>query len=343
MKLAVKIGLTVLTAIMTVGCGAKEEASAVIPEEQESIQIGMSFDSFVIERWQRERDVFVSTAKELGADVNVQIANGDTAEQEEQIQYFIDKKMDVIVVIAADSEALGEILGKAKSAGIKVIAYDRLVRNADVDLYISFDNGEVGRLMAETLIQENPDGGNIIAVYGSPVDNNVSIVVEKFENEINKSRLKIIYFDYADGWLAEKAIDIVDEGLMVNDDIVGVMCGNDDLASQAIRVLSEKRLAGKVSLVGQDADLQACQRIVEGTQSMTVYKPVEMLAKTAAEYAVELAEGKGIEGMESIHDGTYEVPYVKLMPIRVTADNIDEVIIGGGFHYKDEVYMNVSE
>ncbi len=123
------------------------------------------------------------------------------------------------------------------------------------------------------------------------------------------------------------------------------MCGNDDLATQAVRALAETRQAGNMLVVGQDADLAACQRIVEGTQVMTVYKPVERLATRAAEEAVALARGEEIaaEDMTTITSGAYRVPYIALEPVSVKRDNIDEVIIGSGFHLKEDVYLNVPE
>lgn len=126
------------------------------------------------------------------------------------------------------------------------------------------------------------------------------------------------------------------------------MCGNDDLASQAVKVLSENRLAGKVAVVAQDADLAACQRIVEGTQEMTVYKPIELEANTAAEFAVALGKGEDItsgegeyKAVETFNDGTYDIPYYKIDPIAVTAENMDKVIIDGGFHTREDVYLNI--
>lgn len=121
------------------------------------------------------------------------------------------------------------------------------------------------------------------------------------------------------------------------------MCGNDDLASQAFRALSENRLAGSVILVGQDADLAACQRIVEGTQEMTVYKPLKNLAKDAATFAVLLAKGEPLGVSDTISDGSYDVPYQKLDPIAVTMENIDKEIIDSGFHQHDDVYLNVKK
>ncbi|MBO7362332.1 MAG: substrate-binding domain-containing protein, partial [Lachnospiraceae bacterium] len=127
----------------------------------------MSFDSFVIERWQRDRDVFVSTAKELGATVNVQNANGDIEKQKEQIEYFINKGVDVIVIVYIDSESLREQVEKARNAGIKIIAYDRLITDSKVDLYITFDNYMVGQLMAEAVLRNGLQGGKVLMLGGS--------------------------------------------------------------------------------------------------------------------------------------------------------------------------------
>ena len=124
-----------------------------------------------------------------------------------------------------------------------------------------------------------------------------------------------------------------------------IMCGNDNLASQVVRALAEKRLAGDILVVGQDADLEACQRIVEGTQLMTVYKPVEKLAQRAAECTVQLILEDTVTGedVQSIDDGKYTVPYVTIQPVSVSDTNLNEVIIDGGFHLKEDVYLNVPD
>lgn len=157
--------------------------------ENDKIQIGMSFDSFVIERWQRDRDIFVSTAKELGAEVNVQNANGDLEQQKKQINYFIDKGMDVIVVICIDSKGLTEEVQRAKDAGIKIIAYDRLLQNTDIDLYISFDNERVGTMMGEALVENGLAGGNVLMLGGSAVDSNVAMVERGFRKVMEDNQV----------------------------------------------------------------------------------------------------------------------------------------------------------
>ncbi|ADL06333.1 substrate-binding domain-containing protein [Lacrimispora saccharolytica] len=339
--------LVLLCCGLAAGCTyvkAEAEPQVMARTGEKPLQIGLSIDSFVIERWIRDRDVFVSAAKELGAEVNVQNANGDVSEQIEQIKYFIKKQMDVIVVVAGDCEALSDVMKKAKDAGIKTMSYDRLVRNADCDMYISFDNREVGKLMAEGLVENIPEGGKIFMIQGPETDHNVAMVREGFESVIKGKNLEVVYQSNCQGWLAEHAFDYAKEALEKYPDVKGIMCGNDDLATQVFRALSEDRMAGRVCLVGQDGDLMACQRIVEGTQNMTAFKSVEEEARIAAEYAVKLGKGESLEGIEAtIDDGTYDVPSLELKPVAVTGDNMDSVVIQGGFHLKEDVYLNVKQ
>ncbi len=338
--------MVILCCVFMVGCReavAQVDKEAGQEEGDKPLQIGLSIDSFVIERWIRDRDVFVSTAKELGAEVNVQNANGDVNEQIEQIKYFIKKRMDVIVVVAGDSEALSDVMKKAKEAGIKTVSYDRLIKNAGADIYISFDNEEVGRLMAKSLNQKIPEGGKVFMIQGPQTDNNVRLIRNGFDLEINKN-LEVVYENNCDGWIAENAYNYAKEALEEHPDVKGIMCGNDDLATQVFRALSEDRLAGKVYLVGQDGDLMACQRIMEGTQTMTAFKYVEEEARLGAEYAIKLGRGEPLEGVKkTIYDGSYEVPYLELSPVAVSKENMDSVIIKGGFHSKEDVYLNVKQ
>ena len=325
--------------LLLTACGSTEDSSDVKTEEEDKIQIGMSFDSFVVERWERDRDVFVSVAKELGAEVNVQNANGDIEEQKRQLDYFIKKGMDVIVVVCIDSNELKSYVDKAHDAGIKVIAYDRLINNAGVDLYITFDNEMVGTMMAQALVDEGVAGGSVLMLEGSSADSNVFMVENGFKQVMEENDVTILDSMYAEGWRAELAASYIYEHKDIVQQADAIMCGNDDLASKVVRALVESRMAGDILVVGQDADLEACQRIVEGTQVMTVYKPVEKLAQRAAECAVLLAKGEKIEGedVSTIDDGSYLITYVGLEPVSVNAENMNEVIIGSGFHLKEDV------
>lgn len=324
------------------GCAVEEvQIQEVEEEEEETIKIGMCFDSFVIERWERDRDAFVAKCTdELGVEVNVQSANGDVELQAEQIDYLIEQGVDVIVVVAVESQGISAAVTRAKQAGIKVIAYDRMVYDANVDLYITFDNEEVGRLMAQAIIDETEEDAKILMISGPLEDNNVLAVNDGFDTMIKYTDCEIIGVEYAAGWVSEYGFDYVNEYLDSGETFDAVMCGNDGIASQVIMALSERRMADEVIVVGQDADLGACQRIVEGTQTMTVYKPIEEMAQLAAEYAVMLATGEPLGATETISDGSNDVPYVGLNPTAVTIDNMD-IIIEDGYHMEDDIYLNV--
>ena len=328
--------------MMIVSCGAAGESAAEtedVDEDAEEIRIGIAFDSFLIERWERDRDIFVSCSRDLNATVNVQNANGDVERQKEQIEYLIDRKMDVIVIIAVDSEELREEALKAKSEGIKVVAYDRLVTDVPLDLYVSFDNEEVGRLMADAIIEKLPEGGEVMKINGPLKDNNVSLVNKGFDEEIEGHGIEVFDTYYASEWNGEEAFRYLADNPDKAERADAIMCGNDSLAGQAVMYYSEIRRAGEVPIVGQDADLDACQRIVEGTQTMTVYKSIEQLAKSAAEASVALAEGKEVDGTVLLNNGAYEVPYLSITPVAVQQDNMDSVIIDGGFHLREDVYL----
>ena len=156
-KTGIFLIIGIVLALMLTGCGKQSvETETAHTTEEDKLQIGLSFDSFVIERWLRDRDMFVSTAQSLGAEVNVQVAGGEVEEQISQIEYFIQKKMDVIIIIPIDGDALYDVVKEAKSKGICVICYDRIIPNVNADLYITIDNEMVGTLMGEALKKACP-------------------------------------------------------------------------------------------------------------------------------------------------------------------------------------------
>ena len=340
----ISVVLTLFVVLTLLASCSGQDTAESVDDPGRPIEIGLTFDSLVIERWERDRDVFVSTAKDLGVEVNVQNANGDVNTQISQIEYFIQKKVKAIVVVATDCSSLSDVIAKAHRAGIKVISYDRLIENANTDLFVSFDNNKVGELMAEGIVSQTGGNGDILMVCGPLTDSNVPSVIQGFEEGIEGTELNTVKVWHCAGWKPEYAFDYVSTYLNENPDAppAAIMCGNDSIAGQTIRALSEKKLAGEITVTGQDAELEACQRIVEGTQYMTVYKPVEKLAQRAAVLTVDLIKNGKADTEDTISDGTYNVPYESLDPIMVTSDNMDEVIIGT-FHQKGEVYLNVKE
>lgn len=327
--------------LATCACKGSETGST---NEDDKIVIGLVIDGLVIERWQKDRDIFVSKAKELGAEVIVKNANEDTGRQVEQIYTIIEEGIDVLVVIPYDMDRLSQCIRAAKKKGIKVISYDRLIRNCDLDVYIGFDSVKVGQLMAGALYEKVPEG-NYIIINGSPKDNNSFMFNSGFKLALQKGldsgRINIVDEVWSEDWREEEAYNTVNKAISEGKKIDAVIGGNDRLAEGAIKALSENRLVDDVSVVGHDAELSACQRIVEGIQIATVYKPIKVLAEGAAELAVNMARGKEIEYIHTIDNGRMQVPIIQYQPILVTRENMTDTVIKDGFHTVEEVYRNV--
>ncbi|WP_386691756.1 MULTISPECIES: D-xylose ABC transporter substrate-binding protein [unclassified Lonepinella] len=307
------------------------------------LKIGMSIDDLRLERWQKDRDIFVNKAESLGAKVSVQSANGDAQAQISQIENMLNRGIDVLVIIPFNGEVLSNVIAEAKKEGVKVLAYDRLINNADIDFYISFDNEKVGELQAQSIVEKKPEG-NYFLMGGSPVDNNAKLFrkgqMKVLQPLIDSGKIKVVGDQWVDSWLAEKALQIMENALTANkNNIDAVVASNDATAGGAIQALSAQGLSGKVAISGQDADLAAIKRIIDGTQTMTVYKPITTLADKAAEISVALGKNENVQSNSTLNNGLKDVPAYLLDPIAVTKDNIDETVIKDGFHKKEAVYQ----
>jgi D-xylose transport system substrate-binding protein len=312
--------------------------------------IGLSLDTLKEARWQGDRDMFVKEAHSLGADVLDLAANSDDTVQIGDVEKLITNKVDVLVVVPHDGKAMAKAVSMAHDAGIPVIAYDRLIRDSDLDLYVSFDNVKVGRLQAEYLVQHlpTPGKGKIVRIYGSKTDNNAQLFKqgqdEVLAPYLARGDITVIHEDWADDWKPEVAKRIMNAAITAyGGDFDGVLASNDGTAGGAIQALIEEGYAGKKVVTGQDAELVACQRIVAGTQSMTIYKPLHTLAQNAAELAVKLAEHRVVIAKDSVYNGKIQVPAALSEVVTVTKENLAETVVKDGFHSYDDVYRGVPE
>lgn len=311
------------------------------------IKIGFSMDTLLEERWLKDRDLFKMAVEARGAEVVIMAASGDDALQISQAETMINQGIDVLVVVPHDAEATAAIVDKAHSAGIKVISYDRLIRNADVDLYVSFDNEQVGVLEAQAITRAVPRG-KYVFIGGAETDYNAHLVkkgvLRVLQPLINRGDITIVFDQWTLDWTPVNARKNMEAALKANQNQVdAVIAGNDATAGGAIQALAAQGLAGAVPVAGQDAELAAAQRIIQGTQTMTVYKPIKALTEKAAELAVKLARGEEVEADSVLNNGKVEVPSVLLSPIAVDRDNIDQTIIADGFHSREEVYRSLTE
>jgi D-xylose transport system substrate-binding protein len=310
--------------------------------------IGLSMDTLKEERWQVDRDLFLERAKALGVDVLVQSANSDDSVQLTQVQSLITQGVDALVIIPHNGEAMAKAVGLAHAAGVPVLSYDRLITGCDLDLYITFDNVKVGELQARFLADRVPEGGKmkVVRIYGSKTDNNAVLFKEGQDKVlkplIEAGKVEVVFEDWAADWKPENAKKIMNAAITKNGPgIDAVLASNDGTAGGAVQALTEEGLAGKVLVTGQDGDLAACQRIVQGTQTMTVYKPIMVLASRAAEAAVRLAKGQSVIARSGIDNGKGEVPSLLLEIVAVTRENLRETIVADGFRAEVDVYAGM--
>jgi D-xylose transport system substrate-binding protein len=302
------------------------------------IRIGLSLDTLKEERWQRDRDFFVARAAELGAEVFVQSANSDDVRQVRDVETLLSKGVDVMVIAPHDATAMAKGVEAAQRVGVPVISYDRLIRDADVTLYLSFDNEKVGEIQARYILDSfKGRKARVVRIYGSKTDNNAFQFKagqdRVLQPAIQRGEVEVVFEDWAQDWKPENAKKIVNAAITTHGSgIDAVLASNDGTAGGAIQALLEEKLPESVVVTGQDAELAACQRILAGKQAMTVYKPLHRLSRRAAEAAVALARGEPIIAQAGIENGRKTVPAILEEVTAVDRNNLRETVVKDGFH-----------
>ncbi len=332
MTLLKKYILALMSFLLIAGCS---------PKGPKKIKIGFSMDSLKEERWKKDLETFKKEVEAQGGEVLVQVANGDDQLQNEQAENLLTMGVDVLVIIPHNSMTPAVVVESAHKSGVKVIGYDRIILDCDLDLYISFDNVKVGELQAQYLVNKVPKG-NYIIIGGAPTDFNAKLFSEGQMNIlrplIEKGDINLVLNQAAKDWQPIEGLKHTENGLTkAANNVQAVLASNDGLAGGAIQALTEQKLAGKVFVSGQDAELAACQRIIAGTQSMTVYKPLQNLALAAAKAAMSLARKEKVQTDKVVNNNKLNVPSILLAPISVDKENIEAIIVKEGFFKKEDL------
>jgi D-xylose transport system substrate-binding protein len=308
------------------------------------LKVGLSLPTQREERWVKDKQVMEAEAKKLGIDLRVQVTDNDAGKQVAQCENLISQGIKVLILAPHDASSASVIIDKAAKAGIKVISYDRLVTESPLDYYyLSFDNVKVGELQGEFITKKVPKGSYIV-LAGSPTDNNAKLFREgamKFIKPLaDKGDIKIVMDQFVKDWQPSEAQKLCEQALTANQNKVdAVLAPNDGTAGGCIQALAAQGLAGKVPITGQDAELSGAIRIVQGTQSMTIFKDTRELGKRAVQMAQDLASGKAIDTKgQVVNNGKRDVPSVLLTPFTVTKENLDERLISSGYLTKEKVY-----
>ncbi|WP_434390495.1 ABC transporter substrate-binding protein [Melittangium boletus] len=289
-----------------------------------------------------DRPHFERKVKELCPTCEILYSNADqdAAKQQNQAEAALTNGAQVLVLDPVDSASAAAIVARARQSKVAVLSYERLILNADVDYYISFDNEQVGKLQAQALADKlKADGkgdGQVVMIHGSPTDNNARLYKSGSHAVIDPSGLKVAAEYDTPDWSPDKAQQQMEQALtrLGKDKIAGVYAANDGTAGGAIAAMKAAGLKPLPPVTGQDAELAAIQRILAGDQYMTVYKALKQEGEIAAEVAVALMrDGRPPEGRVNgkVNNGMKDVPSILLPSQVVTKDNVKSTVVADGF------------
>ena len=296
--------------------------------------IGFCLDDFLADRWKKDSSIVVNTIKQKGESIEVRIANSSVEDQIRQGKELVDKGVKVLIVVAVDGYKLKELIDYSKAKNVKVIAYDRLIYNADIDYYISFDNVKIGEIQADYITKLIPKG-NYILINGPTIDPNANMFLEGqmnvLESHIASGKINIVLSKQMSEWTSMEAfIETTSFLTQFHDSIDAVIVANDGMAEGVIDAL-EMFGYSTVPVTGQDAEVKACKRILDNKQVITVFKPIDLLAHKAANLALDLLHEEKIkEEYDFINNDFKKVPFIKLEPTLVHKGNVQQLLIETG-------------
>jgi D-xylose transport system substrate-binding protein len=276
-----------------------------------------------------------------------QNADQDAAQQQQQAEAALTQGAKVLVLDAVDAASAGAIVQKAKAQNVPVISYDRLVTDAPVDYYISFDNVRVGQLQGQALAKKLKDDGKatgpIVMINGAPTDNNAKLFKQGATGALNSAGIKVLKSYDTPDWSPDKAQTEMQQAITAvgESGFNGVYAANDGTAGGAIAAMKSAGInSAQRPTTGQDAELAAIQRIIAGTQYMTVYKAIKPEAEQAAQMAVDLVNGRKPPASlvkDKVDNGQLQVPSVLLTPVAVTKDNVKDTIVKDAFWTTNQI------
>lgn len=326
---------------------AAEAVTEAAAPADEKIVVGVSLPTQREERWVRDKEAMEALAAQEGIELLVQVADADQAQQVQQVENLLTQGIDVLILAPHDASASAELVKKANDEGVPVISYDRLVTSSnELNYYLSFDNERVGQLQGQYFV-ENVAKGNIMLFAGAPTDNNALLF---FKGAMSVLQAKIDSGDYTviggdtfeqvatDNWVPANAQNRAANVLTANAgaEIAGVLAPNDGTAGGIIEAFKAANLTLPV-ITGQDSEVAAAKRIMAGEQSMTIFKDTRLLANAAITTAIKLAKNEAVETNGEVDNGVKQVPSILLEPQIVTKDNLEELLVNGGYIKADDL------
>ncbi|WP_319480003.1 substrate-binding domain-containing protein [uncultured Draconibacterium sp.] len=310
--------------------------------KDEPVEVGFLIHAFDKERWENDRDYLVEDVQELGGTVKVMNAENDADKQLAQAKELLANGVDVLVVVPVDQFAAAAIVEAAHAQNVKVISYDRLIKNCKLDYYVSTDNVEIGSLQARYLTTIQPTGKYAL-IGGAMSDNNSQLLYLGQRNVlqplVDRGDIEIVYNEFTNAWEEKEGYEHGKALLKAHSDVDAIIAGNDELAMGVIRAIKEAGKEDQILVAGMDADLRNLREIVAGHQTCTVYKPYEKLAATTADLAMKLAHNEnGEKTYQTVSNGEMLVPTVFHNGMIVNKENLQLTVISEGYQREEEVY-----
>ncbi|MFZ7093852.1 substrate-binding domain-containing protein [Primorskyibacter sp. 2E233] len=300
--------------------------------------IAVSWKTFQEERWKTDEAAIKEVVEAAGNTYVSADAQLSVTKQAADIEGLVNQGVDVILVVAMDSDAILPSFQLAADSGVKMISYDVLVEDPNA-LYVTFDNVGVGRLMAKTMLEKGKSEGNFAFIKGDKGDPNATFlfqgIMEVLGPNIESGKIVNTCETFTDGWKPDQAQANMEQCLAANNnEIDAVVSENDGMASGIVAALEAQGMAGSVPVTGQDGDHAALNRVATGTQLVSVWKDARVLGAKAAEFANMIADGTALADLPGV--GTFsggpkgvEVNAVLIEPNAITQDKLAEVIDGG--------------
>lgn len=294
-------------------------------------------------RWPTDLEYMQEAAEKYDATVVSKNANTDENLQIKQATEILEAGVDVLVVVSVNANTAAAIVREAHNYNVPVIAYDRLIKNSDLDYYITFEGAQIAKLMVDHAIEKVPRG-NYVMLWGDPGDVNAISIMnaqnEFLEPHINSGDINIVYKGFVDSWSAENAYHTMTRILTMTDQKIDVVLTSyDGLARGALQAINEHPEQNIKVLTGQDAEIQALKALLNDELSLTVYKSIKTISGSAMDLAAKLAKGDKItEANATINNGRKEVPSIMLQPQPVDKNTIRSTVIADGYYTEEQVF-----
>lgn len=307
------------------------------------VKVGFLIPASVGYRWPIDQQYVEKIAADRKIEVITRSAENDENLQLKQAEELLKMGVDVLIVVAANANTAAAIVREAHDYNVPVIAYDRLIKNADLDYLVTFEGAEIGNLMVNYALKVKPEG-NYVLLWGDAGDVNALMIKEAQEAtlkpSIDNGRIKIVYKSFTEDWSSDNAYHTMKNILdFSGEKIDAVITSYDGLAMGARKAIDEAGLDYDVILTGQDAEIAAVRAINQGKMSLTVYKSINTIAAASVDLAIKLAKNQKVTGVTAtIDNGRKEVPTMMLKPVAVTKDNIREVLIADKFFTEEQIY-----